>query len=205
MKRVFAGFILVLSFAEAPRLFAQQPSSTHDQAVMDLIKLTKVEQQMATNTEAVADAMTKGNPMLVPFRDVIIEWSNKYLTWNAMFPEVTKLYKETFTESEIRQLIAFYQTPLGQKVLAKMPELTQKAFSIGSTIGQAHSDELRHKLKRRPSNLRQPPQKSRDAGRTTALFEHHNAQANKTRKDKIDGHEVVQCFWENQDQKPKQD
>jgi uncharacterized protein len=153
MKRVFAGLILVLSFESAGRLFAQQQLSSHDRAVIDLIKLTKVEQQMAASTEAVADAMTKGNPMLVPFRDVIVEWANKYLTWKAMLPEVAKLYKETFTESEIRELIAFYQTPVGQKVLARMPELTQKGFSIGSTIGQAHSDELRQMIEAKAKQL----------------------------------------------------
>jgi len=146
MKRAFAGLILLLGFAAGGRLFAQQPLSSHDRAVMDLIKMTKVEQQMATSTESVADAMTKGNPVLAQFRDVIVEWANKYLTWNAMLPEVAKLYKETFSESEIRELIAFYQTPIGQKVLVKMPELTQKAFSIGSSIGQAHSDELRQMI-----------------------------------------------------------
>jgi uncharacterized protein len=153
MKRVFAGLILVLSFETDGRLFAQQQLSSHDRAVIDLIKLTKVEQQMAASTEAVADAMTRGNPMLVPFRDVIVEWANKYLTWNAMLPEVAKLYKETFTESEIRELIAFYQTPVGQKVLARMPELTQKGFSIGSTIGQAHSDELRQMIEAKAKQL----------------------------------------------------
>jgi len=153
MKRVFAGLILVLSFESDGRLFAQQQLSSHDRAVIDLIKLTKVEQQMAASTEAVADAMTKGNPMLVPFRDVIVEWANKYLTWSAMLPEVAKLYKETFTESEIRELIAFYQTPVGQKVLARMPELTQKGFSIGSTIGQAHSDELRQMIEAKAKQL----------------------------------------------------
>jgi len=153
MKKVFAGLILVLSFETDGRLFAQQQLSSHDRAVIDLIKLTKVEQQMAASTEAVADAMTKGNPMLVPFRDVIVEWADKYLTWNAMLPEVAKLYKETFTESEIRELIAFYQTPVGQKVLARMPELTQKGFSIGATIGQAHSDELRQMIEAKAKQL----------------------------------------------------
>jgi len=124
MKRTFAGFIAILSFAAGGTLLAQQRLSSHDQAVMDLIKLTKVEQQMAASTEAVADAMTKGNPVLTPFRDVIVEWASKYLTWNAMLPEIAKLYKETFTESEVRELIAFYQTPVGQKVLAKLPEVT---------------------------------------------------------------------------------
>jgi len=153
MKRRLAALIIILSFVAGGRLFAQQRLSSHDQAVMDLIKVTKVEQQMATSTEAVADAMTKGNPVLMPFRDVIVEWASKYLTWNAMLPEVAKLYKETFTESEVRELIAFYQTPVGQKVLAKLPEVTQKAFSIGSTIGQAHSDELRQMIEAKAKQL----------------------------------------------------
>ena len=153
MKRAFTALILILRFAEGGRLFAQQPLSSHDQAVMDLIKVTKVEQQLATSTEAVADAMTNGNPVLMQYRDVIVEWANKYLTWNAMLPEVAKLYKETFTESEIRELLAFYKTPVGQKLLVKIPELTQKSFSIGSSIGQAHSAELRQMIEAKAKQL----------------------------------------------------
>src|SRR5262245_19860160 len=126
MEKGFVGLVFMVYFALAGTLFAQQPVSSHDQAVLDLIKIIKADQQMMAITENMADAMANSNPMLEQFRGVIVEWARKYMTWNEMLPQIVRLYKETFSECEIREIIAFYQTPVGQKVLAKLPELTQK-------------------------------------------------------------------------------
>src|SRR5262245_8281684 len=159
MKQISIALIIAAHFALAGTVFAQQPLSSHDQAVLDLIKLTKADQQMMTATENIADAMANSNPMLAQFRDVLVEWTRKYMTWNEMLPHVVKLYKETFTESEIRELITFYQTPVGQKVLAKMPELTQKGFLIGNSIGQAHSAELRQMIEAKAKQMEESARK----------------------------------------------
>src|SRR5262245_31390010 len=108
MKKGFVGFILAVQLALVGTLFAQQPMTSHDQAVLDLLKLIKSDQQMMSMTEDIADAMANSNPMLGQFRDVIVEWAKKYMTWNEILPHIMRLYKETFTESEIRQIIAFY-------------------------------------------------------------------------------------------------
>lgn len=45
----------------------------------------------------------------------------KKIDWNKIFAEV---YASVFTAEEIDGLIKFYQSPVGQKLLAKEPELT---------------------------------------------------------------------------------
>jgi hypothetical protein len=51
-----------------------------------------------------------------------------------MLAEMVPLYAETFTLDEIRQLSAFYATPVGQKMLAKMPELMGRSMEIGNRV-----------------------------------------------------------------------
>ena len=46
----------------------------------------------------------------------------KTIDWNKMFADV---YASVFTAEEIDGLIKFYQSPLGQKLLSKEPELTK--------------------------------------------------------------------------------
>jgi len=46
----------------------------------------------------------------------------KSIDWNKMFAEV---YASVFTAQEIDGLIKFYKSPLGQKLLAKEPQLTK--------------------------------------------------------------------------------
>ncbi|MGH8467292.1 MAG: DUF2059 domain-containing protein [Pseudomonas sp.] len=50
--------------------------------------------------------------------------------WNKLKPDMVKLYTSTFTESELKDLVAFYQSPLGKKVLEKMPQVTQQSAQL---------------------------------------------------------------------------
>ncbi|UUC48627.1 DUF2059 domain-containing protein [Pseudomonas citronellolis] len=50
--------------------------------------------------------------------------------WEKIKPELVKLYTDNFTESELKQLNDFYASPLGQKVLQKMPRLTAQSAQL---------------------------------------------------------------------------
>ena len=49
-------------------------------------------------------------------------------TWDKMEPTFTKIYRESFTEEEVKGMIDFYQTPSGQAVIKKMPIVMQKSM-----------------------------------------------------------------------------
>ncbi|MCY1247828.1 hypothetical protein D9M72_611950 [compost metagenome] len=50
--------------------------------------------------------------------------------WNKIKPDLIKLYTDNFTESELKDLNAFYASPLGKKVLDKMPRLTAQSAQM---------------------------------------------------------------------------
>ena len=43
---------------------------------------------------------------------------------------MVKLYTSNFSEQELKDLIAFYESPVGQKVLKQMPALTAQSAQI---------------------------------------------------------------------------
>lgn len=49
---------------------------------------------------------------------------------------IATVYAEAFTEDELSQLAAFYETPVGKKSVEKTPEITLKCFQIGAQAGQ---------------------------------------------------------------------
>ncbi len=51
-----------------------------------------------------------------------------------MLAEMVPLYAETYTLDEIRQLSAFYASPLGQKMLANMPTLMTRSMEISQRV-----------------------------------------------------------------------
>jgi hypothetical protein len=44
--------------------------------------------------------------------------------------DIGAIYAEVYSEDELKQLVAFYQSPLGKKMQAHMPELMQKSMQI---------------------------------------------------------------------------
>jgi hypothetical protein len=51
-----------------------------------------------------------------------------------MLAEMVPLYAETYTLDEIRQLTAFYASPLGQKMQANMPALMNRSMEISQRV-----------------------------------------------------------------------
>lgn len=66
--------------------------------------------------------------------------------WEDMRPQLAKLYTAAFTESELREIIAFYQTPTGQKTLAKLPTLTQQSMVMAMSGVQANMPEFQRRV-----------------------------------------------------------
>ena len=50
--------------------------------------------------------------------------------WNKIKPDLIKLYTTNFSEAELKGLIEFYQSPLGKKVMEKMPALSQQSAQM---------------------------------------------------------------------------
>lgn len=53
---------------------------------------------------------------------------------DAMIVEMTPLYTNNYTVDEIRQLTAFYQTPLGRKMMTLTPRLSSESMAVGQRI-----------------------------------------------------------------------
>lgn len=45
-------------------------------------------------------------------------------------PELISLYTDAFSEAELQEVLAFYQTPVGRKVLEQMPQLMAHAGQL---------------------------------------------------------------------------
>jgi hypothetical protein len=50
--------------------------------------------------------------------------------WNKLKPKMVDLYTSTFTEQELKDLVKFYESPLGKKVLREMPKVTQQSAQL---------------------------------------------------------------------------
>ncbi|WP_213663696.1 DUF2059 domain-containing protein [Stutzerimonas stutzeri] len=55
---------------------------------------------------------------------------DKAIGWKKLEPELVSLYTSQFTEKELAGLIEFYESPLGKKMLDKLPELNARSAQL---------------------------------------------------------------------------
>lgn len=65
------------------------------------------------------------------------------LSWSAMEPMYVDIYGKSFTQKEVDDMIAFYQSPSGQSMVAKMPAVMAQAMQIVQARMVALSPQLR--------------------------------------------------------------
>jgi uncharacterized protein len=56
------------------------------------------------------------------------------------------IYATNFSADDLHAIIAFYQTPVGQKMLEKLPALSQQTMASGAKFGRSVAEDLRNKM-----------------------------------------------------------
>jgi hypothetical protein len=65
---------------------------------------------------------------------------------NELGEATAAIYAANFTAAELRDLAAFYRTPTGQKLLQKVPSITQQSMAMGQKFGQSVAGELQGRI-----------------------------------------------------------
>jgi hypothetical protein len=148
VRRSFAALGIVLLLAVAQAAAQTQPTS-HERAAREFLTALGMETILREISSALANNLIRSNPPLAVHRDVIVEWSNKYVTWEAAAPELVTAYTQTFTEPELREITAFYATPTGRKMAVELPQLMENAAAAGGRLAGAHIADLEKMLRER--------------------------------------------------------
>ena len=140
MSKFWFAAVVCLALGAAPRARADEAS--HRAAILELFKLTHMESMMQQSMDATMDAQVKMNPALTKFAPQLREFLAKYMSWKSLQDEFIKIYMKSFSESEVKQIIAFYKTDVGRKTVVEMPKLMEQGMQVGAARVQQHMPEL---------------------------------------------------------------
>jgi len=73
----------------------------------------------------------------------------KEVTPDELVNLVVPVYDRNFTDEEIEGMLAFYSSPVGQKVLAKLPVVLQESMQVGQSWGQELSKKIMLRLEQK--------------------------------------------------------
>jgi hypothetical protein len=131
---------------------AETPSPESIAAAKELVATIKLGEQFKSLMPTI---MTTLKPAIVQGR------ANVERDYDAMIPmllqsfqsrmdelsdAVVKVYASNFTADDLRALIVFYKTPVGQKFLQKTPLLAQQTMAVGQQFGRSVASEIRTRM-----------------------------------------------------------
>ena len=137
MRRIGVSVLLSLCIAS----LGYADSQTHRQAAEEVLRLTKVDKMLGPLIDQIQqvqiqqlqqmnlsrEAYSAAQRYLQRINDLVA----REMQWQEIKNDYIKLYTDAFTEQELRQLIQFYSTPLGHRVVEKMPVLMEQSMQLG--------------------------------------------------------------------------
>ena len=137
--------------------FLRADDASHHAAAETLLGLMDMPRVMSQSVDSMLDAQVKQNPAIAPYQAQMKAFFAKYMSWDSMKTDMVKLYEDEFSEAELKELITFYQTPVGKKTIQKMPLLLAKGAELGQKRVQEHLPELQAAIAAQASGAKPSP------------------------------------------------
>lgn len=135
MKNVVRTLLLAALLLVCGRpLAAQEPTPARLQAAERLVAVMQLESTWAPLTEQFLGQLHRTTAdtsrAAAESRASLREMFRTKLSWERVGPEYVRLYASLYAEDELRQLAAFYGSPLGQKSLRLNPVVSARLMEI---------------------------------------------------------------------------
>jgi hypothetical protein len=139
---------------------ARADEASHRKSAMELFQQMDMAKVLNASMEASLKVQVQSNPAIARYEPQLRAFFAKYMSWESIQEDFAKLYMKAFSEAEMKQLVAFYKTPVGKKALSEMPSLMQQGAELGMERVQAHMGELQAMLQDPPAATPTKPSSS---------------------------------------------
>ena len=114
MRMLLYSCLITVALMLAP-VVALGDEQSHRKAAENLLLAMEVDKSLPKVVEQVVETQVQKNPQLASQREVLQRFLTAYLHWESVKEETITAYTHEFTEPELQQLTAFYQTPPGEE------------------------------------------------------------------------------------------
>jgi hypothetical protein len=138
--RLITSFLLIL-IVIAPSLTSADPAS-HARVAEELLVTMDADNLLKQSISQMMQLQIQQNPQLGLYEKVLMRFFEKYMSWESLRPDFIDLYTQAFTEDELREILGFYKSQVGQKAVKAIPNLMAQGGQIGVKRIQDHLPEL---------------------------------------------------------------
>jgi hypothetical protein len=87
------------------------------------------------------------NPRAKQFADAFAQRFEKHFDPHALTETVIPIYDKHLSSEDLRELLAYYQSPFGQRMLKVLPEVARESQAAGFKLGQKAAQDAMEELK----------------------------------------------------------
>ncbi|MBO9573962.1 MAG: DUF2059 domain-containing protein [Chitinophagaceae bacterium] len=134
-------FVLAILFCST--FSYSQATTPKQQQILKMIELTGTKKLLDGMKVTMKENYRKNFPDIDPkfWDDFFTELSSDNLV-NMIVP----IYDKHFTEEDIKGLVAFYESPLGKRMIEKLPLIMQESMAAGQQWGMELGKRVQAKL-----------------------------------------------------------
>jgi hypothetical protein len=186
-----AVFLFVLMAAAAP-LYAQQSvaeaaaqakakseglaadAPTHDQ-IIKLMDLLQIRRNMAVMMDGMKQAMKQGaeqtfrervpnpTPKQLEALNGMVDDMMADMPLDEMVEAMVPIYRRHLNKSDVDEVIRFYSSAVGQKLLREQPQMIQEGMRAGVEIQQKRMDQMMARIRERTEKMAEEEEKDKAA------------------------------------------
>jgi hypothetical protein len=145
---------------EAPKpSMAQVPAKKLDSAkaenIRQLMELTGAKDlgqgMMKAGMDQFRASVTESqpnNPRATQFVDAFVAGFQKHFNVSSLNDKVVPIYDKYLSDEDVKGLLEYYRSPLGQRMMKVLPEVARESQALGFTLGQKAAQDTFEELKK---------------------------------------------------------
>ncbi len=135
--------------------FAQEIAPAKKKAIKELIEISGAKQMGSQFSKFFVSQMTmvlkQSKPGLPDrafeiIKEVVNETVDKEIKSETLVNLLSPVYNKYYSVGEINEIIKFYKTPVGSKLVKTMPDVTRESMQIGQKWGQGLGFSIQKEL-----------------------------------------------------------
>jgi len=126
-------------------------TTTHALAIHDLFRAMNIDAQLTAGFDLALQSMLHNG--MEDYEDCLRSFLVETVSLDALREPLTQVYASRFSEDEVLQLLAFYKSPLGQRMAAEGPSMTAECAAIGQQAVMRRMPEMLALLEREQDKM----------------------------------------------------
>ena len=142
MRKTIA--VLSIAIGVATTAFAADIPRKKQESIRTLLELTGMVRIADQMISQMFEQFAKSAPSVPP-----AAWQRlkKKMKADELVVLIMPVYDKYYSQEDLDTMIAFYRTPVGQKVVRTLPDVSREGFAIGQEWGRRKGEEVVRELR----------------------------------------------------------